>query len=121
MSATADVSRFLKSVQGVTERRLKAAREGVDQFGEAVLTRAKELCPVDTGALRRSGTARPAEVHGTVVTKSLGFDTNYAAAVHERLDLRHKPPTQAKFLKFAMKELDHKFLPYMRDAINGAG
>jgi len=123
MSATADVSRFLQSLPGITERRVNAAREGVDQFGEAVLTRAKELCPVDTGALRRSGTARPAEVHGTVVTKSLGFDTNYAAAVHECGPDKphHKPPTQWKFLETAMKELDPKFLPYMRDAINGAG
>lgn len=34
----------------------------------------------------------------------IGFNTNYAAAVHERLDLHHEPPGQAKFLESALRE-----------------
>jgi hypothetical protein len=39
-----------------------AARAAVDVFGEHVIGDAQELAPVDTGALKASGTTLPAEV-----------------------------------------------------------
>jgi len=123
MSATADVSRFLKSLQGVTERRLSAARKAFNDYAQMVVTNAKAITPVRTGDLKRSIVATKAEVNGTVITATIGSGLNYAIFVHEIGPDKphHKPPGQWKFLERAMKDLDPKFLPYMRDAINGAG
>ena len=123
MSATADVSRMLQSLQGVTERRLNAARKAFNDFAQMVVTNAKAITPVKSGDLKRSIMAEKVQVNGTVLTTTIGSGLNYAIFVHEIGPDKphHKPPTQWKFLETAMRELDHRFLPYMRDAINGAG
>ena len=123
MSATADVSRMLQSLSQVTERRLNAARKGVGDFAEMWMTNAKAITPVEWGTLRRSGNVGPVQVNGWIITVALGFDTDYAAAVHERPPdvARHQPPTQWKFLEAPGKEMNPKFLPFMAARINGVG
>lgn len=69
---------------------------------EAVMAESKRIVPVETGALRASGQVQPPEVEGTRVSVRMGYGNAavpYAVYVHERLDLKHKPPTQAKFLE----------------------
>jgi len=58
-----------------------------------------------------------------VITCTIGSGLNYAIFVHEIGPDKphHKPPGQWKFLETAMRELDHTFLTFMRDAIIGAG
>lgn len=70
-------------------------------LGTAILGRAVELCPIDTGYLRRSGT-----IIQTANSVTVGFYAPYAVYVHERIGLNH-PVGQAKFLEVAAQE----FLP----------
>jgi hypothetical protein len=77
-------------------------------FGlEPAFKRSQELVPVDTGDLKRSGflEVRPRK---SGVDAAIGYgrfgQPSYAAMVHERLDFRHAPPTQAKFLETAINE-----------------
>lgn len=75
-------------------------------FGmEPIYDESQRLVPVDTGRLKRSGfTAARKRVGG--VTAQIGYGRLgrpfYAAFVHERLDIRHAPPTQAKYLETAV-------------------
>src|SRR5690606_18878876 len=84
MSASADISKFLAGLAQARERAIEAATEAVDLAGEHIIGDAQQLCPVDTGALQASGTTLPAEVADGKITKVIGFNTSYAAAVHER-------------------------------------
>jgi hypothetical protein len=68
------------------------------QEAETVMTQAKGLTPVDTGALRASGHVEPPVLQGDTVTVTLGFGTDYAVYVHENLTARH-PVGEAKFLE----------------------
>ncbi|HXH11157.1 MAG TPA: HK97 gp10 family phage protein [Alphaproteobacteria bacterium] len=71
------------------------------QVGEQIMTEAKALTPVDTGALRASGTVLPPEQDGTTVRVVLGFGgpaIPYALRQHEDVTLRHTVG-QAKFLE----------------------
>lgn len=70
---------------------------------EAIRTKAQELTPVDTGALRASGDViqylqTPHSVVGEISFGGPAAD--YAIYVHERLDVRHEVG-QAKFLEAA--------------------
>src|SRR6266550_1314015 len=99
---------------------------GVDQAfaaelyasAEEVMTRAKELTPVDTGNLRASGHVQQPKVEAGIVTLELGFggpagagnvgDSNsqevgYALYVHEDLNVNH-PVGQAKYLETPLME-----------------
>lgn len=72
-------------------------------FGlEPIMQESQRLVPVDTGDLKRSGFLT-IDRTTTGPRVSIGYGRygrpHYAAMVHERLDFRHAPPTQAKFLE----------------------
>ncbi|MCC6424870.1 MAG: HK97 gp10 family phage protein [Phycisphaerales bacterium] len=102
-----DLSKFLASLQpGGEPHRLAmdAARRALNLYAQAALTNARQRAPIKTGDLRRSATALPTEGHNGQLTKTIGFNMSYAAAVHERLDLHH-PEGEAKFLENAINQM----------------
>lgn len=68
-------------------------------LGQAILGRAVELCPIETGALRKSGTLIIYD-DSIVIT----FACPYATYVHEDLS-KHHDIGQAKFLEIALQEM----------------
>lgn len=74
---------------------------------EPTLEIAKEYAPVKTGMLRDSGylDIRAAQGNAEVIIGfAKGGDPEYAAIVHERVDLKHAYPTRSKFLSAALNE-----------------
>lgn len=74
---------------------LKALGEGATKEMRRVVSDAKMKVPVDTRALKRSGTVLPPVVRGNTVTVIGGFGGEagaYALAVHEHLS-GHSPPS----------------------------
>lgn len=72
------------------------------QVGNEIMTESKGLVPVDTGALRASGQVGLPVSTDQAITVELGYgDTavTYAIPVHERMDVKHAPPTGAKYLE----------------------
>lgn len=125
MSGTrADVSRMLLGLRRRRERGVAAAVKAVDQFGEHVLGQAQSLTPIETGKLKDSAAADPAELKGNRITKTIGFNTDYAAAVHERLDLDHSknknPEGQAKFLEVPMKRAAPRLAEFVGERVRKA-
>lgn len=72
------------------------------QEAEAIMARSKTIVPVDTGALRASGHVQLPDTVGDKVSVRMGYGgaaAGYAVAVHEKLNVRHKSPTKAKYLE----------------------
>jgi hypothetical protein len=68
---------------------------------------AKRITPYFAGALRASGKVEKPKRDANVVSIDITFGgaaAPYALWVHERVDLHHQPPTQAKFLESAALE-----------------
>lgn len=59
--------------------------------------------PVDKGILRGSGYVTDPDVRPGRISVSMGYATDYAAAVHERLDAAHTVG-QAKYLEQPLLE-----------------
>lgn len=116
MSASVEIQQFLKSLGAARQRAEAAAVRAINRFGQAVLTNARERCPIEFGDLKRSATGLPAENDDGKITKVIGFSESYAAAVHERLDVHH-PYGEAKFLENAMREMTPELAQYVRDEI----
>lgn len=73
---------------------------------ELIMTKAKQLTPVDLGTLRASGVVQSPDVGPKRVVVELGFGgaaAAYALVQHERTDFTHTVG-QAKFLEQPMKE-----------------
>lgn len=148
MSGTGvDISKFVKGLKQAESAKVRAAVRAVGQYGAHVIGDAQQLTPVDTGALQASGTFLDPELKGTTVEQTIGFNTSYAAAVHERLDVAHggeeskadlkarraknkaagkktkrrNAVGQAKFLSTAMQQDAPKFGPFVADAVASAG
>jgi len=90
------------------------AREYPDEVGHAVYlalertrTKAVDQTPFLTGNLRDSLHVTEPEITPgriKVIIGAGGPGAPYAAAVHERTDVYHKPPTKAKYLEDPLKE-----------------
>lgn len=82
--------------------------------------------PEDTGELKDSGYL---EVAGRGKTPSVeigygrGGQPEYAAIVHEDLEMKHKSPTRAKFLEVALRECEElirkRIVSYLKRAMAG--
>ncbi len=87
---------------------LKTAAASLYRSAERTMTRSKEdFVPVDTGALRSTGTVMPPEITQNNITVELGYggpSVDYAVIVHEDPSAHHKPPTQWKYLETPLKE-----------------
>ena len=104
--ATQPLTISVKQTVGADLRRFKGKAMSdvagvMREEGEDTMTDAKELTPVETGTLRASGHVEGPEIGGNVVTVTMAFGgaaSDYAAIVHERLDVHH-PVGQAKYLE----------------------
>lgn len=119
MSASSDMSGMLRGLGQARQRGLAAAQRGLDVAGEHVIGDSQQLCPAATGALKDSGTTLPAEAKGGSIEKVIGHNTNYAAAVHERLDVHHTKG-QAKYLETAVRNNAPKIAGFVADAVRAA-
>jgi len=99
----------IRGLKGVTEA-LKKHPELITRTveielfkqGNIIMTQAKELTPVLTGALRSSGYVESPKRVKDKILVTMGFGgtaQKYAVYVHENMTARHNPPTQAKFLE----------------------
>lgn len=93
-------------------RLIAGAMLGMEEFAYGVMEKSLELVPVRTGTLYDSARVNPAERVGNMIQLEFGYgygdDVNpeenrtaaeYAVPVHERLEAKHPPPKQAKFLE----------------------
>ena len=71
----------------------------LERLGQAILGRAIELCPVETGFLRTSGTLYVFSDFIRII-----FECPYSSYVHENVNAIH-PYGQAKFLETAVQEM----------------
>jgi hypothetical protein len=102
----------------------------VQQEGEAVLAASQPLVPIETGALRASGTVSDAALDGAVASVAIsyggpgaGFErtpSQYAIVVHEDTTMRHPRGGQAHFLSQPLFEATQGMLERLADAVRVA-
>jgi len=87
---------------------------GLKQAGLFLQAHSQRICPIDTGNLRGSAFTRNAGGRGFKADIVVGYTANYAVYVHENLQARHKPPTQAKYLEQPAREKKDKIFRIIR-------
>lgn len=110
---------FQQALKAADGKARQAALRAINQFGAHVLGEAQKLAPIDTGNLKNSDVSVPAELHGDQVTKVIGFNAEYAAAVHERLNVHHNQG-QAKYLNKAVMDNQPKLDSFVADRVREA-
>lgn len=137
------VKTVLKALHASGRKDRMNMADGLRKCAEIVLKKSQEFVPVDTGSLKDSGRietvgkgleARSYVIYGgknftrkreTYTVGAPGFERTktrykfpknplYAWIVHERMDLKHKPPTKAKYLSDAVKATHARMVTTMR-------
>ena len=86
----------------------KAAMDGAYLGAEAVLTKAINQAPLESGTMERSGA-----VTETKETVHISFNTPYARKQHEDLTLNHANGRKAKYLEDPFNEDKDKIIKLM--------
>ena len=82
------------------------------------------LCPKDTGELVKSGYLEITSFRGKPTVEigyGKGGHPDYAAAVHENLEWKHKAPTRAKWLQIALNQNEKTIQLRIIDGLKKAG
>ena len=119
MSLSDDVKRFQANLRQAQGKARAAAKRGLAKFANHVIGESQALCPVDTGTLAASGTVGDLEESGEKLSITIGHNTTYAAAVHERLDVHH-PQGQAKYLETAVRNNVPKAAEFIANEVRNA-
>lgn len=112
-----------KLIKALKELRHKPGpyRKALMKFLLRVERNSAKRVPVDTGKLRSSGLGNAnvykSDAYGA--EGSVYYSANYALHVHERTDIKHKPPTEAKFLENAVKEESGKMKEVIGKELKG--
>ncbi len=116
------LDRIRAFVRAFGPRARQAYRRGARGEGETIMTAAKRIVPVDSGALRATGHVEGPVTEGSLETMTLGFGSvavQYAAVQHERLDFHHVPPGQAKYLEQPCLDAVPDLAARIADAMRG--
>lgn len=97
------------------DRLIQGAMAGLFQAAVDIMYESQLIVPVDTATLKRSARVLEPVNEGTAVVCELGYGygeeinpktgmraAGYAIPVHERTEVRHAPPTSAKYLETPM-------------------
>lgn len=99
----------------------QAAREGMVDALEAVLTEANKTVPLQTGDLERSGLTDfdPEQFRGTV-SYGNGVATAYAIRQHEETGWHHAEGRRAKWLELTLREMIGQIKLYIAAKVKAA-
>ena len=104
-------------------RAATATARAILEEGQIAFAESQRLVPVETGNLRSSGQLIGPTVLGDTVEVTIaygGADAPYALIVHERLDISHDSPTQAKYLEQPMLRAAEGILARIADRVEEA-
>lgn len=113
-----------------------AVKRGTLKAARALLADSREIVPVDTGRLYRSGRARHQKVtrdemgflrgtDGRFTSKStfsadVTYNTPYAIYVHEDPNARHKPGKSYKYLEKPARRYKRRYAKIISDEVRAA-
>lgn len=107
VSAKASMAGVIRNYQKVVNNLEGVTPEVLYEALEPTFAKSQVYCPKDTGKLVKSGYLEIVSFRGKPRVE-MGYGKNgepdYAAAVHENLEWRHKSPTRAKWLQAALGE-----------------
>lgn len=105
---------LMTNLATVIESIKEASPDALLYATQPIFDTSQALVPVDTGRLKRSGfhEARRTYRGATVaIGYARGGSPDYAAIVHERTELNHASPTQAKYLHEAVNRHTQHIVP----------
>ena len=99
----------LRGFDTMDERVQQGAEEGLVLAGLYLFARSQELVPVDTGALRASGTVRR-RGRGLKARVWIIYSVYYALYVHEMVHIARRNGRIPKFVEVPMRSRQHVML-----------
>lgn len=102
------IDRVIKANGKATKKIKRLVDDALVKCAEVLLAESQKLVPVDTEALKKSGKVVKNDKKGLAASATVeygGPEAPYAFIVHERLEIYHAPPTQARYLADAIHKV----------------
>lgn len=116
MSIKVDATSFVKGTQRALNAIEKAALQGINDVASEILRLSTFEVPHDKGILQNSGNIEP-ESQSTVI---VGYNTVYAARLHEHPEYRFQKGRKGKYLEDPIKNNLGTLKSYIENAVRMA-
>lgn len=114
MAKVLNGDRLVRKLKAAGKKYPRRLARGVRKAAAFILDKSQDLVPVDTGELKESGHVEARGQEASVV-----YEAEHAVIVHEDLEARHEPPTQAKFLEQPLREYRQEVKDIIREEVKG--
>ncbi len=102
--------RLVHKLKALRTKIPRKVAQGVVRAAQFLLEKSQEIVPVDTGELKESG-----HIETTKNSAAVVYEAEHAVIVHEDLDARHEPPTQAKYVEEPLRIYENKLKDIIRE------
>ena len=113
----------IAGLEALNQRMRAAARAGLFEGANVIMTDAKRRVPVDLGTLKGSGQVHEPTETADGLRCRMGFGDgaeSYAIVQHERLDFKHPDGGEAKYLENAVNAQADAAFRVMASRLKGA-
>lgn len=114
MSKNVDTSDLIKGIARATEAMKNAALKGINDVASEILRLGMFEVPHDKGILQASGHVEPSRDDEVIV----GYNTVYAARLHENPQFHFQKGRKGKYLEDPIKNNLNTFIDFIKGGVN---
>lgn len=114
------IDNVLKNLDKAEKVVVNAIEQGVMDLTNKLLTESEKQVPMDIGTLAGSGHTTPVENRGGMIEGKVGYNTPYAARLHEHPEYKFQKGRKGKYLIDPLKDLASVGKKYLEGLLRGA-
>lgn len=105
---------------GANNKGIGGVKQAVDDAAGNLLSESVKEVPHDIGTLQGTGNAGEAELKGDEISAEVGYNTPYAARLHEHPEYHFQKGRKGKYLEDPLKRMGPAYKKDIEDSLNNA-
>lgn len=114
------IGNVLNGFDGANGKGLSGVKQAVDDAAGNLFAESEKEVPHDIGTLQGSGNVSPAEIKGDEISAEVGYDTPYAARLHEHPEFNFQKGRKGKYLEDPLKRMGPTYKKDIEDSLDSA-
>lgn len=102
------------------DKGLRGVKQAVNDAAGNLLSESVKEVPHDIGTLQGTGNAAPAELKGQELIAEVGYNTPYAARLHEHPEFHFQKGRKGKYLEDPLKRMGPVYQKDIENSLNQA-
>jgi len=114
------IDKVIKGFSGASDKAIRGVKQAVDDAAGNLFAESEKEVPHDKGTLQGSGNVTESKIVGNELSAEVGYDTPYAARLHEHPEYNFQKGRKGKYLEDPLKRKEKTYKKDIEDSLNQA-